>query len=65
VVRGVNVTYVSGTTVFKDGVEADLANGKQVEVKGVLGADGTSVQAQVIEFENEMEIEMENEINDM
>jgi hypothetical protein len=65
VVRGVNVSYVSGTTAFKDGVEADLANGKQVEVKGVLSADGTSVQAQLIEFENEMEIEMENELNDM
>jgi hypothetical protein len=64
VVRGVNVTYVSGTTVFKDGVEADLANGKEVEVKGVLSADGTSVQAQVIDFENEMEIEMEHELND-
>ena len=64
VVRGVTVTYVSGTTVFKGGVEADLANGKDVEVKGVLSADGTSVQAQVIEFENEMEIEMENELND-
>jgi len=65
VVRGVTVNYVSGTTVFKDGVEADLANGKQVEVKGVLSADGTSVQAQVIEFENEVENEMENETNDM
>jgi hypothetical protein len=61
VVRGVTVNYVSGTTVFKDGVEADLANGKQVEVKGVLSADGTSVQAQFIEFENEMENEMEND----
>jgi hypothetical protein len=65
IVRGVTVHYDSTTTVFKDGVEADLANGKQVEVKGVLSADGTSVQAQLIEFENEMEIEMENELNDM
>jgi len=58
VVRGVTVHYDSTTTQFRDGVEADLANGKQVEVKGVLSADGTSVQAQVIEFENEMENEM-------
>ena len=62
VVRSVTVHYDS-TTVFKDGVAADLANGKEVEVKGVLSADGTSVQAQVIEFENEMEIEMENEMD--
>jgi uncharacterized protein DUF5666 len=55
VVRGVTVRYSSATTVFKDGVEADLANGKEVEVKGTLSADGTSVQATSIEFENEME----------
>jgi hypothetical protein len=39
---------------------ADLANGKNVEVKGTLSADGTSVHATSIEFENEME----NEIDD-
>jgi uncharacterized protein DUF5666 len=50
VVRGVTVRYDSATTVFKDGVEADLANGKAVEVKGTLSADGTSVQASLIEF---------------
>src|SRR6267142_3132345 len=55
VVRGVTVHYDSATTVFKDGVEADLANGKDVEVKGTLTADGTSVQAASIEFENEIE----------
>jgi hypothetical protein len=63
VVRGVTVHYDSTTTVFKDGVEADLANGKRVEVKGALSADGTSVQATLIEFENEVEIEMENEMD--
>jgi hypothetical protein len=57
VVRGVTVHYDSATTVFKDGVEADLANGKEVEVKGTLTADGTSVQAASIEFENENEME--------
>src|SRR5262249_15962077 len=61
VVRGVTVHY-DATTVFKDGVEADLANGKPVEVKGTLSADGTSVQAASIEFENEMENEAENEM---
>jgi|SRR5580765_1172900 len=55
VVRGVTVHYDSATTVFKDGKEADLADGKEVEVKGTLSADGTSVQATSIEFENEME----------
>jgi hypothetical protein len=64
IVRGVTVHYDSTATVFKDGVEADLANGKQVEVKGTLSADGTSVQAASIEFQNEMENEMENEMND-
>ena len=62
VVRGVTVQYSSTTTVFKDGVEADLANGKNVEVKGTLTADGTAVQATSIEFENENE--MENEVDD-
>src|SRR5258705_109932 len=55
VVRGVTVHYDSATTVFKDGKEADLANGKEVEVKGTLSAEGTSVQAASIEFENGME----------
>jgi uncharacterized protein DUF5666 len=59
VVRGVTVRYDT-TTVFKDGVEANLANGKQVEVKGPLSADGTSIQAASIEFEDEMENEDED-----
>ena len=53
VVRGVTVHYTSGTTVFKDGVEADLANGKQVEVKGSLSAGGTTVEASSIEFDSQ------------
>jgi hypothetical protein len=60
VVRGVTVHY-SATTVFKDGVEADLANGKDVEVKGTLSADGTSVEAASIEFENENEMERDDD----
>ena len=49
VVRGVTVHY-SATTVFEDGVEANLANGRQVEVKGTLSADGMRVEASRIEF---------------
>ena len=49
VVRGVTVHY-SATTMFDDGVEASLANGRQVEVKGSLGADATMVEASRIEF---------------
>ena len=64
VVRGVTVKYDSTTTVFKDGVEADLADGKEVEVKGTLTADGTAVQATTIEFEDAMEIEMEHALGD-
>ena len=51
VVRGVSVHY-SATTVFQDGTAADLANGKQVEVKGTLGAMGTTIEAARIEFES-------------
>jgi Domain of unknown function (DUF5666) len=48
-VRNVTVSY-SGTVLYKDGAEANLANGKNVEVKGVLSADRTRVQAVRIEF---------------
>ena len=51
VVRGVTVHY-GANTVFADGVEANLANGRQVEVKGALGANGTTVEASRIEFES-------------
>jgi hypothetical protein len=51
VVRGVTVHY-SATTAFEDGVAANLANGRQVEVKGSLGTDGTTVEASRIEFES-------------
>src|SRR5262245_17675215 len=51
VVRGVTVHY-SATTVFDDGVEANLANGRQVEVKGTLSADGMRGEASRIEFKS-------------
>ena len=48
--RGVTVSY-AGPVLFKDGSEADLANDRQVEVKGVLSTDGTQVVATEIDFE--------------
>ncbi len=48
--RGVKVDY-SGTVLFKDGAEAQLADGVQVEVKGVLSDDRSTLKALVIEFE--------------
>lgn len=50
VLRGVTVSY-AGPVLFKDGGEAQLADGVQLEVKGVLGADQTTLTALVIEFE--------------
>lgn len=50
VLRGVTVNY--GTAVFEDGVEGDLANGRRIEVEGTLNADGLSVDADRIEFDD-------------
>ena len=47
--RGVTVWY-GGTVQYKDGVEATLANGKRVEVKGVLSSDRTRLEARRVEF---------------
>lgn len=49
VLRGVTASY-SGTVTYKNGLEADLAAGKAVEVKGVLSADRTRMQAVSIEL---------------
>lgn len=51
VVRSVTVRW-DASVVFKDGSESQLANGVQVEVKGVLDADGTGLQATRISFED-------------
>ena len=51
VLRGVTVSYGGSGVVFKGGIEADLANGRRVEVKGSLSADGTTVEAKTISFE--------------
>jgi Domain of unknown function (DUF5666) len=48
--RGVTVNYASAV-VYKDGSEADLKVGAQVEVKGVLNLDGKTLAAVIIEFE--------------
>ena len=49
VLRGVTVDY-SGSVDFRDGTISDLAVGKRVEVKGVVSADGTGLQAIRIKF---------------
>ena len=48
--RGVTVWY-GGTVEYKNGTAATLANGKAVEVKGVLSTDRTRLEARRIEFE--------------
>ena len=51
VVRGLTVTW-DISTEFKDGTAAQLANGRNVEVKAVRGADATTLKAVRISFEN-------------
>ena len=48
--RGLTVWY-GGTVTYRDGTEALLANGKAIEVKGVLSADRTRLEALRIDFE--------------
>ncbi len=48
--RGVTVWY-GGTVEFRGGTAATLANGKRVEVKGVLSTDRTRLEARRISFE--------------
>ena len=49
--RGVKVAY-GDLTVFQRGTVAQLANGVSVEVKGALSADGQTLAAIVVEFED-------------
>ncbi len=51
VLRTVRVSY-DASVVFKNGTEAKLVNGAQVEVKGVLSIDQKTLAAAKIEFEN-------------
>jgi hypothetical protein len=48
--RGVTVSYAASTVTFKDGTAADLANGKNVEVRGTPSADRTQLVASEIRF---------------
>jgi hypothetical protein len=50
--RGVTVWYGAAGVVYADGTEATLANGKRVEVRGVISADRTRLEAKRIEFKN-------------
>lgn len=47
--RGLTVWY-GGTVVYVNGTEATLANGRTVEVRGVISADRTRIEARRIEF---------------
>ncbi len=47
--RGITVSF-AGTVEYKDGTEASLKDGVQLEVKGTLSADGTMLDATRIEF---------------
>ncbi|MDP2006207.1 MAG: DUF5666 domain-containing protein [Rubrivivax sp.] len=47
--RGVTVWF-GGTVDWRDGSEATLANGRRVEVRGVLSADRTRLEARRIDF---------------
>ena len=47
--RGVTVWY-GGTVEYRGGTEATLANGRRVEIKGVLSSDRTRLEARRIEF---------------
>ena len=47
--RGLTVWY-GGTVEYQGGTEATLANGRRVEIKGVLSSDRTRLEARRIEF---------------
>lgn len=49
--RGLTMSY-AGTVLYRNGTEASLANGRQVEVKGTISLDRTRIDARVIEFRN-------------
>lgn len=47
--RGLTIWY-GGTVAYSNGTEATLADGKIVEVRGVISADHTRIEARRIEF---------------
>jgi hypothetical protein len=50
VLRGIMVDWSLPNLVFKNGTAAQLANGAQLEVKGLLSADGNTLKAVLIAF---------------
>ena len=50
VLRNITVSYASTTIEFKHGTAATLAVGVQLEVRGTLSADGTTLEATRISF---------------
>lgn len=52
VLRGVTIGTSRGDLRFENGSAADLKAGAKVEVKGLLAADGTTVEATSIEFDD-------------
>jgi len=50
VVRGVTVSWTVATR-FEDSVPADIQNGRSAEVRGMLSADGTRLEATLIHVE--------------
>lgn len=49
--RGVTVSF-AGAVVYKDGTEADLANGRRIVVMGLPGSDRRTLVASSIDFES-------------
>jgi hypothetical protein len=50
--RGVTVSFGAAGIEFRNGAVANLADGRKVEVKGVRAADGTTLVARRISFED-------------
>jgi hypothetical protein len=50
--RGVTVSYAGSGIEYRKGTEANLANARRVEVKGVRSSDGTKLAATRISFED-------------
>jgi Domain of unknown function (DUF5666) len=50
--RGVTVSFAGSSIEFIRGVVTNLANGRQIEVKGVRSSDGTTLVATRIRFED-------------
>ena len=49
--RGITVNYGGASVEFRKGTAADLANGKNIEVKGTRSSDGATLLATRVSFE--------------